>query len=42
MIHSCEIFGEAALLYVGCIYGFWTEAFVAVKGNKGKMKARWV
>ena len=27
------------MLYVGCAYGFWTEAFVSVKGNKTKLKA---
>ena len=28
------------MLYVGVAYGFWTQAFVSAKGNKGKMKAR--
>ena len=26
------------MLYVGVAYGFWTQAFVSTKGNKGKMK----
>lgn len=26
------------MLYVGAAYGFWTQAFVSSKGNKGKIK----
>ncbi|CAE7798135.1 unnamed protein product, partial [Symbiodinium necroappetens] len=29
---------RAAMLYVGSAYGFWSQAFVSARGNKGKMK----
>ena len=30
---------EAAMLYLGCIYGFFTKDFVKIKGSKKKIKA---